>query len=178
MSKVRECIDENLQFEDLAIWDKLPLPEGYIPFGAKFRDEMCGEEIYTPFALPIRLLKPSLESEANVYTVRKNGATFDYDLSEHRVIAAYVDKIQPHTVTKASDGDSKAFFLVLGLDRTEPDNYRVVSSGPYRFPDGHDYIIGATYYLGEDGEPTTTVTTQKLFDVIDQTRIDVKIQEV
>lgn len=178
MEPAREFIDENLQFEDLPIWNKLPLPEGYIPVGFKTKDEMCGEMVYTPFALPLRMLRPSMESEANVYTVAKNGAVFDYDVNPYTVIAAYVDDGELHTVKKADKNGHKAFFLVLSDDPTDPAAYRVISSGPYKFVDGHDYIIGKTYYLGEDGQPTTEVTNQKLFDVIDVMRIDVKIQEV
>jgi hypothetical protein len=50
---------------------------------------------------------------------------------------------------------------------------RVQNTGFVNIPEGHQYIVDATYYLGENGEPTTdsTITGQKLFIPVSNTKL-------
>ena len=53
--------------------------------------------------------------------------------------------------------------------------YDIITDGIYRFPAGHEYVIGYTYYLGLLGQPTTENTGVPLFDVLDRNKIRVHL---
>ena len=54
---------------------------------------------------------------------------------------------------------------------------RVQNCGFVNIPEGHNYIIGVQYYLGENGEPVTdsTVTGQELFILVSRTKLAVNM---
>ena len=68
-----------------------------------------------------------------------------------------------------------AQFLVLGKNASDPEKYDIIVDGIYSFPNGHEYVIGYTYYLGLLGQPTTEDTGQTLFTVLDRNKIRVHL---
>lgn len=51
----------------------------------------------------------------------------------------------------------------------------VQTTGFLTIPAGHQYIVGETYYLGDNGQPVTdsSITGQKLFTVLSDTVLNI-----
>jgi hypothetical protein len=54
---------------------------------------------------------------------------------------------------------------------------RVQNTGFVNIPEGHQYIVDAQYYLGENGQPVTdsSITGQKLFIPVSNTKLAVNM---
>lgn len=94
---------------------------------------------------------------------------------ENQVRAGYVQNAVGGNIMQYADASNHARFLMLGIHTDGV--MRVQNTGFVVIPNGHDYIVGAQYYLGENGEPVTdaTVTGQKLFVPESRTVLSVKI---
>ncbi len=94
---------------------------------------------------------------------------------ENQVRAGYVQNAVGGNIMQYADASNHARFLMLG---THTDGVmRVQNTGFVVIPNGHNYIVGAQYYLGENGEPVTdaSITGQKLFVPESRTVLSVKI---
>ena len=49
------------------------------------------------------------------------------------------------------------------------------NTGVVNIPEGHDFVVGAQYYVSENGEPTTTVSDYKLFIPVSSTKLLVNL---
>lgn len=94
----------------------------------------------------------------------------NYEVPTGGVLAAYMDRHGVPRLASKSGTDSQ--FLIIGTDTLDFQSYQIATPGVLRLPqDGHNYIIGKVYYLGENGVPTTEPGSQKLFSVLDKNRI-------
>ena len=93
----------------------------------------------------------------------------------NQVRAGYISNEPGALVMKYADASHDAVFLMLGLH--VDGIMRVQNTGFVNIPDGHSYVVGAQYYLGENGEPVTdsSVTGQKLFIPISNTKLAVNM---
>ena len=103
---------------------------------------------------------------ANVTALTTNNTTLE--IPEKQVLAGFFDAQPGGNIMKLADSSHAAEFLMIG-------NYTngkmlVQATGFLTFPQGHDYIPGQQYYLGDNGEPVTdnTITGQKLFKPLDE----------
>lgn len=94
---------------------------------------------------------------------------------ENQVRAGYVQNAVGGNIMQYADASNHARFLMLGIHTDGV--MRVQNTGFVVIPNGHDYIVGAQYYLGENGEPVTdaSITGQKLFVPESRTVLSVKI---
>ncbi len=94
---------------------------------------------------------------------------------ENQVRAGYVQNAVGGNIMQYADASNHARFLMLGVHTDGV--MRVQNTGFVVIPNGHDYIVGAQYYLGENGEPVTdaSITGQKLFVPESRTVLSVKI---
>ncbi len=143
------------KFEDTTIVNDLSqIDTVYFLAGAKIRDKQCGDYVYSPIAVPKQLLMVGGQNDPNRASINKNGSTIE--IQERNVIPAYTSTNTMHTIITANAvSNNAAQYLVLGEDSQDNRRFYIQSSGKYEFPEGHDYIVGEDYYLGENGDVTT-----------------------
>lgn len=123
-------------------------------------DPSDGNTIYTPVRVPGERVMPT-GNLANVTALVKNNNALT--VPEHQVRAGYIDVQPGGNIMKLADSSNAAQFLMIG-DYTN-GTMLIQTTGFLYIPNGHQYLVGTQYYLGDDGEPVTdaTVTGQKLF---------------
>ena len=102
---------------------------------------------------------------ANVIALATNNTALN--IPENQVRAGYLDTQPGGNIMKYAGPANSARFLMLGAY----DNGKMLiqNTGFLNIPGGHQYVVMAQYYLGENGEPVTdsTITGQKLFIPLD-----------
>lgn len=155
--------------DNVPVWGKSYIPDAtYLRASIRqYNPQLSAEELNT-FNLPIQDVIGSLT--AGDATVQKNGTDIK-ELSNRQVYPAYVSRNEPHAVL-ASDKDHHAKFLVVGVDPNDENAFMIKGSGTYVFAEGHDYIVGADYYLDDKGNVSTDATDhQHLFYAVNNRTI-------
>lgn len=107
---------------------------------------------------------------ANVTAIATNDTALV--IPDDQVRAGYIDVQPGGNVMKLADLTHPALFLMV-------KNYTngkmlIQTTGFLNLMNGHHYLVGRQYYLGEDGEPTTDSTSgQKLFMPLDDYTLNV-----
>lgn len=148
---------------DVDVDDLATIPDYFIGVRT-VEDPSTGATIATPVRVPGARVIPT-GNLANVVALTTNNDALE--IPEKQVLAGYYD-IQPGgSIMKLADNTHPAEFLMI-------ENYTngkmlVQATGFLTFPQGHEYIPGQQYYLGDNGEPVTdsTITGQKLFKPLD-----------
>ena len=127
-------------------------------------DPADGSTVYTPVRVPGERVMPT-GNIANVAAIIKNNTALN--VPEHQVRAGYIDVQPGGNIMQYAGPSNAAQFLMLG-DYSN-GTMLVQATGFLYIPNGHQYLVGTQYYLGEDGEPVTdsTITGQKLFKPLD-----------
>ena len=170
MSNCNEKV-KTIQIADVAI-DNLALLPDYILAERDIEDQPTGNIKRTIVRVPAGKLFPNATQD-NVIGLEINNVALV--VPEAQVRAGYIANEVGANVMKYAGVGHAAMFLMLG---TYTDNLmRVQNTGFVNIPEGHNYIIGIQYYLGEDGEPVTdsTVTGQKLFIPVSITKLAVNM---
>lgn len=150
---------ETVNIANVAIDTLASLPD-YILAERDITDDSTGNIKRTPVRVPSAKLFPNANND-NVIGLAINNTAIT--VPENQVRAGYVENAVGANIMKYAGAGHAATFLMLGL---HVDNImRVQNTGFVNIPAGHSYIVGAQYYVGENGEPVTdaTITSQKLF---------------
>lgn len=172
---------EAIRTEEIPVWEKATLPENAdVIMIAKQFVEKYGCKMEAWYRLPLTRvanITPYSSASASI-----NGNGFAQVVPSNKVVPAYINISSPHDIRVASASNPATFakFLVLGNDLNNAGYYNVQANGVYEFPQGHSYIVAQTYYLGEDGYPTTAKSedetkVQKLFYVLDEKTIAIEL---
>lgn len=162
---------KTINIADVAIDNLASLPD-YFLAERDILDEATGNTVRTPVRVPSATLFPNANND-NVIGLAINNLAIV--VPEKQVRAGYIANEPGANVMNYADATHKAQFLMLGL---HTDNImRVQNTGFLIIPEGHQYIVGAQYYVGENGEPVTddSITGQKLFTPESSTVLNVKI---
>ena len=162
---------KTVNIADVAIDTLASIPD-YFLAERDILDDATGNIVRTPVRVPGATLFPNANND-NVIGLAINNLAIT--VPENQVSGGYVQNTPGANVMQYADNSNKAQFLMLGL---HTDNImRVQNTGFVIIPAGHQYIVGAQYYLGENGEPSTdsTITGQKLFVPVSATVLAVKI---
>lgn len=162
---------KTVKLADVAI-DELALLPDYILAERDIEDEPTGNVKRTIVRVPAAKLFPNATQD-NVTGLEINNEAIT--VPENQVRAGYIANEVGANIMKYAGGGNAAVFLMLG---TYMDNMmRVQNCGFVNIPEGHNYIIGVQYYLGENGEPVTdaTVTGQELFIPVSRTKLAVNM---
>lgn len=165
----------HINSKDIPTWgeDLLPQSAELLMFVTE-QSKQCGGYLPFVYKLPASFLSPSAASATNVTTLAGNGATIV--VPEGQVRAGYVYNNTPNDIRLADiDDETKPMFLILGKNTADESMYDIVTDGIYKFPAGHEYVVGYTYYLDVLGQPTTDNTGVPLFDVLDKNKIRVRL---
>ena len=162
---------KTVNIADVAIDNLATLPD-YILAERDITDQSTGNVVRTPVRVPSAKLFPNA-SQDNVIGLEINNVAVS--VPEGQVRAGYIANEIGANVMKYAGAGHNAMFLMLG-DYIE-NIMRVQNTGFVNIPEGHQYIVGVQYYLGEDGEPVTdsTVTGQKLFIPVSSTVLAVNM---
>lgn len=162
---------KTINIGDVAVDNLATLPD-YILAERDVEDPSTGNVVRTPVRVPSVALFPNATND-NVIALAINNATIE--VPENQVRAGYIKNEVGASTMQYAGTDRSAVFLMLGL---HADNLmRVQNTGFLNIPGGHQYIIDAQYYLGENGEPVTdsTVTGQKLFIPVSNTKLAINM---
>lgn len=154
---------------DVAIDSLASLPD-YFLAERDVEDLSTGNVVRTPVRVPSAKIFPNA-SQDNVIGLEVNNLSVKVPANQVR--AGYISNEPGASVMKYADATHAPVFLMLGL---HTDNImRVQNCGFVNIPEGHSYIIGATYFLGENGEPVTdaSITGKKLFIPVSSTKLAV-----
>ena len=103
---------------------------------------------------------------ANIFPLDDNSGI---TIPEDQVLAGRIAAVGVTYTTELADATHKAQFLILGR---QADQIIAQATGIVSIPNGHDYVIGAQYYTGANGEPVTDNTSgDKLFIPITSTKL-------
>lgn len=172
----------NIPADNLPIFEQPSLPEEtYLLAIINTYVEAYGCKIPAGYRIPLARLSAGGNFQPNTYSLAGNG--FNQEIPVNKVVPGYVYTTSPNDIRVASSADQTTFakFLILAKDSNVTGNYLVQSSGIYSFTNGHEYVVGKDYYLGENGLPTTErpdTNAQKLFTVLDKTTIMIDFQNL
>ena len=156
-----------INIADVAI-DTLPTMVDYFLAERDIMDESTGNTVRTPVRVPSGKIFPNVNND-NVIGIEINNSAIT--VPENQVRAGYVANEPGANIVRYADANHPAVFLMLG---EYMDNVmRIQNTGFVNIPEGHQYIVGATYYCGANGEPVTdsSITDQKLFIPISNTKL-------
>lgn len=156
---------KTVNIADIAIDTLASLPD-YFLAERDITDDATGNVVRTPVRVPSATLFPNANND-NVIGLAVNNTAIT--VPENQVRAGYIQNMPGANVMQYADATHKALFLMLGL---HTDNImRVQNAGFVIIPEGHSYIPGSAYYVGENGEPVTdaTISGQKLFTPLSST---------
>ena len=156
---------------DVAIDNLATLPD-YILAERDIVDDATGNVVRTPVRVPSATLFPNANNDNVIGLAINNTAIV---VPQNQVRAGYIQNTVGANVMNYADSTHTADFLMLGL---HTDNImRVQNAGFVIIPEGHQYIVGAQYYVGENGEPVTdsTITGQKLFKPLSATVLGINM---
>lgn len=156
-----------INIADVAI-DTLPTMVDYFLAERDIMDESTGNTVRTPVRVPSGKIFPNVNND-NVIGIEINNSAIT--VPENQVRAGYVANEPGANIVRYADANHPAVFLMLG---EYMDNVmRIQNTGFVNIPEGHQYIVGSTYYAGTNGEPVTdaSITGQKLFIPISNTKL-------
>lgn len=158
---------KTINIADVAIDNLATLPD-YFLAERDVEDAATGNITRTPVRVRSADIFPNANND-NVIALAINNSSITVPANQVR--AGYVRNEVGMPTMQYANASHQAVFLMLG-DHAE-NLMRVQNTGFVNIPEGHQYIIDATYYLGENGEPTTdaTITGQKLFIPVSNTKL-------
>ena len=158
---------KTINIADVAIDNFATLPD-YFLAERDIMDESTGNTVRTPVRVPSGKIFPNVNND-NVIGIEINNSAIT--VPKNQVRAGYVANEPGANIVRYADANHPAVFLMLG---EYMDNVmRIQNTGFVNIPEGHQYIVGSTYYAGTNGEPVTdaSITGQKLFIPISNTKL-------
>lgn len=162
---------KTINISDVAIDNAATLPD-YFLAERDVEDISTGNIVRTPVRVRSSDIFPNVNND-NVAAEAINNTAITVPANQVR--GGYVkNEVGAPTMQYAGPSHS-AVFLMIG-DHAE-NQMRIQNTGFLIIPEGHQYIIDAQYYLGENGEPTTdaSITGQKLFIPISNTKLAINM---
>lgn len=162
---------KTVNIADVAIDNLATLPD-YFLAERDVEDITTGNIVRTPVRVRSSDIFPNANND-NVIALAINNNGIDVPAGQVR--AGYVENGVGANMIQYAGESHAAVFLMLGK---HADNLmRVQNTGFVNIPEGHQYIVDAQYYLGENGQPVTdsSITGQKLFIPVSNTKLAVNM---
>lgn len=151
--------------------DSLDSVPDYILAERDITDVETGDTTRSIVRVPGQKLFPN-GNYANVIALETNNP--DLTIPERGVVAGYIKGDVSANIMYPADANHAPQFLMLGKFGTA--QMLVQNTGFVLITEGHDYIVGQDYWLGEEGEPTTEDTSGvHLFVPVSKTRLAIDI---
>ena len=157
---------------ELDVDDLATIPDYFIGIRA-VESPTDGNTIYTPVRIPGARVMPT-GNLANVIAMTTNNPALE--IPENQVLAGYYDVQPGGNIMKLADENHKAQFIMIG--NYTDGKMLVQTTGFLNIHNGHQYIVGQDYYLGENGQPVTdsSITGQRLFTPLDEYTLNVNME--
>lgn len=162
---------KTVNIADVAIDNMATLPD-YFLAERDVEDVTTGNIVRTPVRVRSTDIFPNANND-NVTAIEINNSAITVPAKQVR--AGYVENGVGANIVRYANNAHRAVFLMLGK---HTDNLmRIQNTGFVNIPEGHSYIVGSQYYLGNNGEVVTdsSVTGQKLFIPISNTKLAVNM---
>jgi hypothetical protein len=162
---------KTVNIADVAIDNLATLPD-YFLAERDVEDATTGNIVRTPVRVRSSDIFPNANND-NVIALAINNNGIDVPAGQVR--AGYIENGVGANMMQYASASHAAVFLMLGK---HADNLmRVQNTGFVNIPEGHQYIVDAQYYLGENGQPVTdsSITGQKLFIPVSNTKLAVNM---
>ena len=106
----------------------------------------------------------------NVTTIEPNNTI---SVPENQVLAGKIVNNGSYNTVELAGTSDEVDFLIVG--KLTEQQLLIQNTGFVYFPNGHQYIVGQTYYSGANGVPTTATGGRKLFKPISTTKLAIKL---
>lgn len=162
---------KTVNIADVAIDNLATLPDFFLA-ERDVEDITTGNIVRTPVRVRSSDIFPNVSND-NVIAIELNNTGIN--VPERQVRGGYVENGVGSNIVRYANNAHKAVFLMLGK---HADNLmRIQNTGFVNIPEGHSYVVGAQYYLGNDGQPVTdsSITGQKLFVPISNTKLAINM---
>lgn len=177
MNKDCNCNDdcknnvETAYIGDIDIDNLATLPD-YLIAERDIENPATGDIKRTITRIPTERIVPNGDYD-NIVPIQGNNPSIT-SVPEGQVLGAYIKNDLSRTVVRLADTTNKAQFLIVGV---LPDGRLLIqSTGFAKFPGTHKYILGAQYYQGADGRPTTdSASGQMLFIPLSDTILEINL---
>ena len=146
---------ETVVLADLPTWDNQHVPD-YFLMEMGVEDEETGNIVRSIVRTPSGLIIPNGNFD-NVNILQTNNVAVDEAIhnavENNTILGGYVVNEGATTVIRLADKDHAPQFMMIG--EIEEGQAMIQRVGFVNIYEGHHYIIGAQYYIGENGEPVT-----------------------
>lgn len=162
---------KTINIADVAIDNIAELPQFFLA-ERDVEDITTGNIVRTPVRVRSTDIFPNANNDNVIALAINNNAV---TVPEGQVRAGYIENGVGANMIQYAGESHAAVFLMLGK---HADNLmRVQNTGFVNIPEGHQYIVDAQYYLGDNGQPVTdsSVTGQKLFIPVSNTKLAVNM---
>lgn len=149
---------------DLPIDNLNSLPD-FILAERDIEDEATGNIVRTIVRVKADKLFPNVNVD-NLFALETNNVSIDTPKNQVRA-CRIAHEVSVNRVYFA-DATHAPQFMILSVDN---GTATCQNTGVINIPEGHNLIVGAQYYVGANGEPTTTVSDYKLFIPISGTQL-------
>lgn len=163
-----KCDNKNLETQyigDVAIDALADLPE-YLLAERDVEDELSGDVVRSLVRIPTKRIAPNGNLD-NIFAVTANNDELAVGEAQVKAVSI-MNTGSEYPVVPASD-EHPTMFIMVGRDE------KVIyaqNCGVINILCGHDYVLLAQYYRGENGEPTTdSASGEKLFIPISKTQL-------
>lgn len=151
--------------------DALPTLPEYLLAERDVEDEFSGDTVRSLVRIPTNRIVPNGNLD-NIFAVAANND--ELTIPEGQVRVGSVADLGSSYAVVYADENNPADFIMVG--RNESVVY-AQTCGVINILCGHDYVLRAQYYLGENGEPTTDSTSGvKLFKPISKTQLRINME--
>lgn len=148
--------------------DSLP---DYIWAEREVLNEQTGKTKLAPVRVPATKLFGGGNMD-NVTTIEPNNTI---EVPDNQVLAARIVNNGSYNTVELTSATNTPDFLIVG---ELGEQLLIQNTGFVYIPNGHQYIVGQTYYSGANGVPTTsTASGHKLFKPISTTKLAIKLGE-
>lgn len=162
------CHKDNIETQyigELPIDTLVDLPD-YILTERDIVDQETGNVVRSITRTPTLKIVPNGNYD-NITTLEPNNESLE--VPEGQVRGAYVKNEGAMNVVHYADTAHQAQFIIVGK---LTDSILIQNVGVINIVGTHRYIVGAQYYQGDNGEPTTSSESgQKLFIPISNTKL-------
>lgn len=156
----------SIQEFDIDLLETLP---DYLLAERDLTDPATGDTISALVRLPMSRVVPNGTLD-NIFALETNNP--DITVPEAQVRAVRMTAVGGTGIMEYADATHPAQFLAIG---EQTGQMLCINHGILNLPN-HEYILGASYYTGEDGTPTTDDTSgQLLFTVVSRNKILVRL---
>lgn len=153
---------------DVAIDNLDSLPD-YVLAERDTEDLSTGNTVREMVRVPAGKLFPQGNMD-NVFALETNNEAIE--VPENAVRACRITNENSMFIMRYADASHAPVFLALGK---QAGLMLCQNSGVVNIPKGHQYIVGQQYYVGANGEPTTSANDYKLFVPVSATKLVVNM---